>query len=149
MSFAIYDPINIAIAGYNANAHADQTNNVIFDQSALQMAGIGGHGGNGNVALGGTGSLLGLIGSDGIATGGNVAGAGGDGHFAGSLVDVNLAIFAPINIAVAGPNSTADAHQTNNVVFDQHAIAHLHVIDKMGQDGADAPAAAFDRQAHP
>ena len=122
VSFALFSPINIAIAGYNGHATADQTNNAIFDQSALQMAGIGGHGGDGNVAIGGSGYLQGLIGSDGIATGGNVGGSGGDGHFAGSLVDINVAIFAPINIAVAGPNSTADAHQTNNVLFDQHAI---------------------------
>ena len=60
-------------------------------------------------------SILGLIGSDVIATGDNSAGDGGDGHFAGSLVDINMAIYAPINIAVAGSNSTADAHQSNNV----------------------------------
>jgi hypothetical protein len=125
-SVAVYDPINIAVAGYNSSAHADQTNNVIFDQSAFQMAGVAGNGGNGNKAIGGdTGlhsSILGLIGSDVIATGGNSAGSGGDGHFAGSLIDLNIAIYAPINIAVAGPNSTADAHQTNNVQFDQSAV---------------------------
>jgi hypothetical protein len=32
----------------------DQTNNVIFDQSAFQMAGIGGNGGSGNAATGGS-----------------------------------------------------------------------------------------------
>ena len=105
--------------GIQFHRHADQTNNVVFDQSAFQMAGIGGNGGNGNVAIGGDvgglSSLLGLIGSDVIATGDNSAGSGGDGHFAGSIVDLNIAIYAPINIAVAGPNSTADAHQTNNV----------------------------------
>src|SRR5712664_334152 len=119
-SFALYDPINIAVAGYNSTAHADQSNNVEFDQSAFQMAGVGGNGGSGNAAIGGdTGvysSILGLIGSDVIATGGNSAGNGGDGHFTGSLIDLNIAIYAPINIA-AGPNSTADAHQTNNVHF--------------------------------
>ena len=134
-SFALYDPINIAVAGYNSNAHADQTNNVMFDQSAFQMAGVGGTGGNGNAAIGGdTGfhsAILGLIGSDVIATGGNTAGSGGDGHFAGSLIDLNIAIYAPINIAVAGPNSTADAHQTNNVLFDQSAIQ----IAGVGGDG--------------
>src|SRR2546429_223499 len=134
-SFALYDPINIAVAGYNSSAHADQTNNVIFDQSAFQMAGIGGNGGNGNAAIGGdTGfhsAILGLIGSDVIATGGNSAGSGGDGHFAGSLIDLNIAIYAPINIAVAGPNSTADAHQTNNVQFDQSAVQ----IAGVGGDG--------------
>jgi hypothetical protein len=125
-SFALYDPINIAVAGYNSSAHADQTNIVEFDQSAFQMAGIGGNGGSGNVAIGGdTGglsSILGLIGSDVIATGGNSVGSGGSGHFAGSLIDLNIAIYAPINIAVAGPGSTADAHQTNDVHFDQSAI---------------------------
>jgi hypothetical protein len=125
-SFALYDPINIAVAGNNASAHADQTNNVEFDQSTFQMAGIGGNGGSGNAAIGGSisaySSILGLIGSDVIATGGNSAGSGGDGHFTGSLVDLNIAIYAPINIAVAGPNSTADAHQTNNVHFDQSAV---------------------------
>ena len=134
-SFALYDPINIAVAGYNSSAHADQTNNVIFDQSAFQMAGVGGNGGNGNAAVGGDAglhsSILGLIGSDVIATGGNSAGSGGDGHFAGSLIDLNIAIYAPINIAVAGPNSTADAHQTNNVQFDQSAVQ----IAGVGGDG--------------
>src|SRR5258705_81083 len=134
-SFASYDPINISVAGYNSNAHADQTNNVIFDQSAFQMAGVGGNGGNGNAAIGGDAglhsSILGLIGSDVIATGGNSAGSGGDGHFAGSLIDLNIAIYAPINIAVAGPNSTADAHQTNNVKFDQSAVQ----IAGVGGDG--------------
>jgi hypothetical protein len=134
-SFALYDPINIAVAGYNSSAHADQTNNVIFDQSAFQMAGVGGNGGNGNAAIGGDAglhsSILGLIGSDVIATGGNSAASGGDGHFAGSLIDLNIAIYAPINIAVAGPNSTADAHQTNNVQFDQSAVQ----IAGVGGDG--------------
>ena len=134
-SFAVYNPINIAVAGYNSSAHADQTNNVIFDQSAFQMAGVGGNGGNGNAAIGGDAglhsSILGLIGSDVIATGGNSAGSGGDGHFAGSLIDLNIAIYAPINIAVAGPNSTADAHQTNNVQFDQSAVQ----IAGVGGDG--------------
>ena len=140
-SFILYNPINIAVAGYNSNAHADQTNNVIFDQSAFQMAGIGGNGGNGNAAIGGdTGfhsSILGLIGSDVIAIGNNGAGNGGDGHFTGSLIDLNIAIYAPMNIAVAGLNSTADAHQTNNVQFDQSAIQ----IAGIGGDGGHGNAA--------
>ena len=140
-SVALYDPINIAVAGYNSSAHAEQSNNVEFDQSAFQMAGVGGHGGSGNAAIGGDvgglSSVLGLIGSDVIATGGNSAGHGGDGHFAGSLVDLNIAIYAPINIAVAGANSTADAHQTNNVEFDQGAIQ----IAGIGGDGGHGNAA--------
>jgi hypothetical protein len=140
-SFALYDPVNIAVAGYNSSAHADQTNNVEFDQSAIQMAGIGGNGGSGNVAIGGStaahSSVLGLIDSDVIATGGNGAGIGGDGHFTGNLIDLNIAIYAPINIAVAGPNSTADAHQTNNVQLDQSAIQ----IAGVGGDGGHGNAA--------
>jgi hypothetical protein len=134
-SFALYDPINIVVAGYNSSAEADQTNNANFNQSAFQMAGVGGHGGNGNIAIGGdaglTSSILGLIGSDVIATGANSAGNGGDGHFSGSMVDLNIAIYAPINIAVAGVNSSADAHQTNNVQFDQSTIQ----IAGVGGDG--------------
>jgi hypothetical protein len=124
-SVALYDPINIAVAGYDSTSQAVQSNNVQFDQFAFQMAGVGGHGGGGNAAIGGAAnglsSILGLIGSDVISTGGNSAGAGGDGHFAGSLVDLNIAIYAPINIAIAGPNSTAEADQTNNVMFEQGA----------------------------
>ena len=93
------------------------------------------NGGNGNSAIGGDAglysSILGPIGSDVIATGGNSAGSAGDGHFAGSLIDLNIAIYAPINIAVAGPNSTADAHQTNNVHLDQSAVQ----IAGVGGDG--------------
>jgi hypothetical protein len=140
-SFALYYPINIAVAGYNSSAHADQTNNVVFDQSAFQKAGVGGDGGNGNAATGGTAdifsSIFELIGSDVIATGHNSSGNGGDGHFTGSLVDVNVAIYAPINIAVAGYNSTAEAHQSNNVQFDQSVIQ----IAGIGGDGGDGNAA--------
>lgn len=49
----IYAPINIAIAGPHATAEADQVNNVHIDQSAVQIAGVGGDGGSGNLALGG------------------------------------------------------------------------------------------------
>ena len=140
-TFAFYDPVNIAVAGYNSSAHADQTNNVVFDQSAVQMAGIGGNGGNGNAATGGSAdifsSLFNLIGSDVIATGHNSAGNGGNGHFAGSMVDIDVAIYAPINIAVAGYNSTADAHQTNNVQFDQSTIQMAGI----GGDGGHGNAA--------
>ena len=83
-------------------------------------------------------SIFELIGSDVIATGNNGAGNGGDGHFAGSLIDLNIAIYAPINIAVAGPNSTADAHQTNNVLFDQRF--HLgQRVGGLGQLGVSDP----------
>ncbi|QHO75255.1 hypothetical protein ACH79_23915 [Bradyrhizobium sp. CCBAU 051011] len=134
-SFALYYPINIAVAGYNSTANAEQTNNVVFDQSAFQMAGVGGDGGNGNHASGGTAdifsSIFDLIGSDVIATGNNGAGNGGNGHFSGSLVDIDVAIYAPINIAIAGYNSTAEAYQSNNVQFDQSTIQ----IAGIGGDG--------------
>jgi hypothetical protein len=107
---------------------------VYVDQSTVQIAGIGGHGGIGNAAVGGHASLLshGLWGgSDAISTGSNGAGNGGSGHFAGSLIDVSIAIYAPINIAIAGPNSTAEADQINNVHIDQSAVQ----IAGVGGDG--------------
>ena len=104
-SFILYDPINIVMAGNNSSAHADQMNNVDINQSAVQMAGIGGNGGHGNIALGGSVDIFSLasgFGSDVINTGHNSAGNGGSGHFSGSLSDTSVAIYAPINIAIAG-----------------------------------------------
>ena len=37
------------------------------------------------------------------------------------MVHAPVAVYGPVNIAVAGANSTADAHQTNIVHFDQSA----------------------------
>jgi hypothetical protein len=135
-SFALYDPVNIAVAGYNSTSYALQTNNVHIDQSTVQLAGVGGNGGNGNVAIGGNASLLSgsLVShgvSDTIDTGSNSAGNGGNGHFVGSLIDVDIAIYAPINIAIAGPHATAEADQTNNVQIDQSAVQ----IAGVGGDG--------------
>ncbi|MGY2850298.1 hypothetical protein ACVIHH_006231 [Bradyrhizobium sp. USDA 4518] len=133
-SILVYDPINIAVAGYGSNVHSVQTNDANVDQSVVQIAAMGGHGGNGNAATGGHASLLshGLWGgSDTIATGSNGAGNGGNGYFAGSLIDVSVAIYAPINIAIAGPHSTAVADQVNNVHIDQSAVQ----IAGLGGDG--------------
>ncbi|OAF10114.1 hypothetical protein AYJ54_12310 [Bradyrhizobium centrolobii] len=132
-SFVLYDPINIAVAGYGSTVYAVQTNDASVDQSTVQIAGIGGHGGNGNAAAGGHASLLShdVWGSDTIATGSNGAGNGGNGHVAGSLIDVSVAIYAPINIAIAGPHSTAVADQVNNVHIDQSAVQ----IAGVGGDG--------------
>ncbi|WP_271502428.1 hypothetical protein [Bradyrhizobium sp. CCBAU 11357] len=133
-SFVVYNPINIAIAGYGSSAYAVQINDVSVDQSAVQIAGIGGHGGNDNAAAGSHASLLSHHlwgGSDTIATGSNSAGNGGNGYFAGSLIDVSVAIYAPINIAIAGPHSTAVADQVNNVHIDQSATQ----IAGVGGDG--------------
>ena len=124
-SVVLYDPINIAVAGYNSSTYAVQTNNVSVHQSSHQIAGVGGAGGDGNVAMGGSASLLShgaWGGSDAISTGANGAGNGGSGHFSGSLIDVSVAIYAPINIAIAGPNATAEADQINNVHIDQSAV---------------------------
>ena len=108
-SLAVYEPINITVtAGYDSSAQADQTNNVVFNQSAVQMAGIGGNGGNANIASGGSVGIA-SSGSGVIATGDNNAGNGGDGHFSGTLVDAPVVIYNPINIAVAGFGGTADA----------------------------------------
>ena len=86
------------------------------------MAGIGGNGGNGNAVAGGNVLSGPGDGTDVIATGANEAGNGGSGHFSGSLNSVSVAIYAPINIAIAGPHSSADADQTNHVMFDQSAV---------------------------
>jgi hypothetical protein len=126
------------VAGYNSNAYADQTNNVIFDQSAFQMAGIGGNGGSGNAAT--SGSVYGAghnwINSDMIASGGNHTGDGGDGYFYGGIVHASFAVYNPINIAVAGYNSSAHADQTNNVIFDQSAFQMAGVGGNGGNGNA-------------
>jgi hypothetical protein len=135
-SVVVYDPINVSVAGYNASSYAFQYNNVHLDQFAFQMAGIGGNGGNGNLALGGHGGWSGALGgSDVIGTGANHAGNGGNGYFSGSLVDVSIAIYAPINIAVAGPHATAVADQINNVHIDQSAV-QIAGIGGHGGDGS-------------
>jgi len=130
-SFVLYHPINIAVAGPNSTVHAEQTNTVDINQSAFQMAGVGGNGGDGNVALGGDVVSGSGSGAGGIDTGGNGAGNGGDGYFVGSLVNAPVVIYMPINIAIGGYNSTVDAHQTNNVSIDQSVTQ----IAGIGGDG--------------
>lgn len=134
-SFTIFNPINIAVAGPHSQAHADQTNDLVVDQDSVQVAGVGGQGGHGNGALGGTaeGALLQLIGSDVIALGSAASGTGGSGSFAGSLADIDIAVYAPINIAVAGFHSTAEAHQSNTAHIDQSTTQ----IAGIGGDGGD------------
>ncbi|MGO4565653.1 hypothetical protein AB4Z52_11430 [Rhizobium sp. 2YAF20] len=116
----VFAPVNTAVAaGPGSIAHADQTNNAAFLQGGTQMGGIGGSGGDHNVAGGGGAA------SPGTAitfTGDNYAGHGGDGHFIGSMVDVNVAIFSPINIAIGAAGGSAEAHQTNNAIFDQGGV---------------------------
>ena len=124
--------------GYGSSADAEQTNNVSFDQSAVQVAGVGGNGGNGNVASGGNvGSSSSGAGADMIATGGNSAGNGGDGHFFGALVNAPVVIYHPINIAHAAPGGTAEAIQSNTVEIDQSAVQ----IAGVGGNGGNGNAA--------
>src|SRR3989442_55840 len=116
-SYAAFEPLNVAQARSHATADAHQTNTAYFDQSATQIAGVGGDGGDGNSAIGGdvyaarTGHTShqsiggaglardhGSIGSDVIASGANHAGNGGDGYFYGGLVHASFALYYPINI---------------------------------------------------
>src|SRR5206468_3947066 len=136
-SHAAFEPLNVAQAGSHATADAYQTNIAYFDQSATQIAGIGGDGGNGNAALGGNVGAFGSVGPGVIATGDNSAGNGGDGYFVGAMVHAPVAVYAPINIAVAGYNSSAHADQTNHVVFGQSAFQMAGV----GGDGGNGNAA--------
>ena len=136
-SYAAFEPLNVAQAGSHATANAYQTNIVYLDQSATQIAGVGGDGGNGNAASGGDVSAFGAI--PGVSgTGDNSAGNGGDGHFSGSMVHAPVAVYSPVNIAVAGPHSTAEAHQTNIAYFDQSATQ----IAGVGGDGGNGNAAS-------
>jgi hypothetical protein len=115
----VFAPVNTAVAaGPGSIAHADQTNNAAFLQGGTQIGGVGGSGGDHNIAGGGAASP----GSAVVFTGDNYAGHGGDGHFIGSMVDVNVAIFSPINIAVGAAGGSAEAHQTNNAIFDQGGV---------------------------
>src|SRR5512134_3841501 len=82
-SYAAFEPLNVAQAGSHATAEAYQTNIAYFDQSATQIAGVGGDGGNWNAALGGSVGAFGSAGPGAIATGDNSAGNGGDGYFFG------------------------------------------------------------------
>jgi hypothetical protein len=68
-SYAAFEPLNMAVAGSDGSANALQTNRAYIDQSATQIAGIGGDGGNGNAAFGGSAGLNGRIAANVIATG--------------------------------------------------------------------------------
>jgi hypothetical protein len=81
---AAFEPLNVAQAGSQATADAYQTNIAYFDQSATQIAGVGGDGGNWNAALGGSFGAFGSVAPGAISTGDNSAGNGGDGLPAGT-----------------------------------------------------------------
>src|SRR6185312_4017420 len=126
---AVFDPVNTAVAaGPGSTATADQTNNAALLQGGVQISGVGGSGGNHNFAGGAaSGGDAGPL----VFTGDNHAGDGGNGTFFGSLVDVNVAIYSPINIAVAGAGGSAHANQTNDVLFSQGSTQ----IAGVGGDG--------------
>ncbi len=120
--------------GYDSSAKAEQTNNVSIDQSAVQIAGAGGNGGNSDV---GTGSDAGFhSGSGVVSTGGDSAGNGGDGHFSRTLLDAPVVVYHPINIAKAVAGGAADASQSNAVEIDQSAIQIAGVGDHGGNGNA-------------
>ena len=66
--YAAFEPVNVAQSGTHGSAFALQTNFAILDQSATEIAGIGGDGGDGNAAIGG-----GVIGSQGPDGGGAIS----------------------------------------------------------------------------
>lgn len=109
INVAIYSPVNIAIAGAGGTAHATQDNNVLMSQGATQVAGVGGAGGGFYVP------------SDTVMTGSHSDGSAGSGHAVGSMVDVSVGYYEPMNIAVPA-GGTAEAQQLNHLLYDQHAV---------------------------
>ena len=59
--YAAFEPLNVAEAATNTTSVAHQTNLTYFDQTATQIVGIGGHGGDGNAAIGGSVSASGSV----------------------------------------------------------------------------------------
>jgi hypothetical protein len=117
---AAFAPVNAAVAGGPGSAATTtQTNNAAFLQGGTQAGGIGGSGGDHNAAIGDQEASPGITHT---FTGDMYAGHGGSGYFVGSMVDVNVAIFSPINIAVGAAGGSAEAHQTNNAIFDQGSV---------------------------
>ncbi len=72
------------------------------------------------------------IGSDVIATGDNSAGNGGDGYFSGALMHAPVAVFDPINIAMAG----LTGRET-----ERHTLHPLSLISAAFVDGPTWPSA--------
>jgi hypothetical protein len=125
---AVYAPINIAI-GFGGNVTATQYNSVVFNQGAIQVAGIGGQGGNSNSAAGDSG-FWSFLHADTVYTGEETAGKGGDGVFVGIMNDNDIAVYAPINIALGGstigPAKHSDeVHYSNDLLSDKiHVSGH-------------------------
>ena len=117
------------------------------------MAGVGGAGGSGNAAQGGDADLYGALFHMGDGTtGGNAAGNGGNGTFIGTMMDDDMAIYMPINIAIAGPGATATAHQDNHAYFLQGATQMAGLGGSGGSDnlalGGDITALLMDHTDH-
>lgn len=111
----VFAPVNTAVAvGSGAHAESVQLNDAVILQDTTQIGGTGGAGGN---SYGGGGAAGATIHVDGDLH----AGSGGAGYFVGTMTDINVAIFSPINIAVAGAGGTAHAEQDNNAVISQGA----------------------------
>jgi len=128
---AVFAPLNLAVAaGQGSTSTAGQTNNAAFLQGATQIGGVGGSGGDHNVA--GNTAPAQPQGATFIFNGDAYAGHGGDGTFIGSMVDVNVAVFSPINIAVGAAGGDAHATQTNNVIFDQGGVQIAGIGGKGG-----------------
>ncbi|CAN7194172.1 hypothetical protein LJR231_000463 [Phyllobacterium sp. LjRoot231] len=124
----VFAPVNTAVAGGSgSSAIADQTNNAVMLQGGTQIGGVGGSGGDHNAAIDGPSGGVGTH----TYTGDMFAGHGGNGYFMGSMIDVNVAIFSPINIAIGAAGGSAQAHQTNNAIFDQGGVQ----IAGIGGDG--------------
>src|SRR5918995_979967 len=120
-SRADFAPFNAAEAGAHGTASAYQTNWASIQQDVVQIGGVGGDGGSGNIAAGGSLPIQNASGFDLLGGGDNGAGNGGDGFCAGSAVHTAVAVFNPVNIAVAGYDSHAQANQTNVAQVDQGA----------------------------
>ena len=114
--YAAFEPQNIAQSDSHGSATAHQSNIALLDQSATQIAGIGGDGGDDNTAIGGSVSSSGGSGS--IATGDDSAGVGGDGVFQGAMVHAPVAVFSPVNIAVAGSSTLVTIADRGNYRID-------------------------------
>ena len=124
----VFAPVNAAVAGGSgSSAISHQTNSAVMLQGATQIGGVGGSGGDHNGAIDTTPGGVGTH----VYSGDMFAGHGGNGYFMGSMIDVNVAIFSPINIAVGAAGGSAEAHQTNNAVFDQGGVQ----IAGIGGDG--------------
>src|SRR5271166_350467 len=67
-----------------------------------------------------------------LHTGDNSAGNGGNGSFAGSLLNDSNATLRPLSVAKASINATADTHQTNTSFFHQTAT---HIAGAGGDGG--------------